>query len=160
MRRKITDTFNRVGQHGTKLFEHPHNGTYQKLKLCDFDEKPTIKYDELGRDLYNDIRKTYYTKTIPPEEIGYIQYNLHRGEINLIMVYGYGRKYSQYKNKGLGKQMLRLAMDDIKTHGKSRVVWVGTTQDHPFWSNVWNKSFTYADPVHSSVVYDGYRMTI
>lgn len=66
MRRKITDTFNRVGQHGTKLFEQSHNGTYQKLKLCDFDEKSTIKYDELGRDLYNDIRKTYYTKTIPP----------------------------------------------------------------------------------------------
>ena len=76
------------------------------------------------------------------------------------MIYGYGRKYSQYKNKGFGKQMLSLAIDDIKTHDKAHYVWAVTIQDHPFWSNVWNKSFTYTDPVHSSVVCDGYRMTI
>jgi len=41
-------------------------------------------------------------------------------------------------------------------------VWAVTTDDHPFWSNVYNKSFQWCEwkKLHPSVTGSGYKMEI
>jgi hypothetical protein len=48
-----------------------------------------------------------------------------------------------------------------KSHNVTEI-WTVATQDHPFWSNVFNKSFTFYDSrqLHPSVTGSGYKMKI
>jgi hypothetical protein len=147
----------KINQSVTKFTRYLHSA--EKLKLGDFDEKITTRYYIWENEThYDSTRRTYFTKTNQPKEIGYIQYNKCSGEIELFFIYH--QKSYQYTNKGLGKQILKVAIDDIKDYNSSDIVWAVTTKDHPFWSNVWNKSFTYADPVHKKLMCDGYLMEI
>jgi hypothetical protein len=46
-------------------------------------------------------------------------------------------------------------MKELSEYG-NETVWAVTTKYHPFWSNVFNKGFTYNDIVHRSVTGFGY----
>jgi hypothetical protein len=117
------------------------------LKLSGFKEDLTITDGE--------IRRTYYdTNVDPPKNIGYIDYRLEPGQIGVFFI------NDEYQNRGLGKQMLMIAIDDIKNYGTANTVWAVTIKNHPFWHNVWDQSFKYKDPTHSSVTGDGYVMTL
>lgn len=83
------------------------------------------------------------------ERVAYIRYYTSNGQIGLFFI------DPQYQNRGLGKQILKKASIELIKH-KCEEVWVVTSKDHPFWSNVNKKSFTYRNPAHPSVTSDGY----
>jgi GNAT superfamily N-acetyltransferase len=87
------------------------------------------------------------------ESIGYIRYYVNTGQIGLFFI------KNEYQNRGLGKQILSKTIQDMQQNGCEEV-WTVTTCDHPFWSNVYDRSFTYRDPAHPSVTGDGYYMDI
>ena len=78
--------------------------------------------------------------------IGYIQYKKYVGQIGLIYL------DDEYKGRTLGKQMLQKAVEDME----SEEVWAVTGENHPFWSNVYDKIFTFRRPVHPSITGRGY----
>lgn len=94
---------------------------------------------------------TIYTKA---NAVGNISYIRNTGQIRLFTL------DEEYKKKGIDIQLLQIAIDDLKSNNIS-IVWTITEYEHPFWSNVFNKSFKWSDdPPHSSVAYGGYVMSI
>ena len=86
-------------------------------------------------------------------KIGYIRYYITNGQIGLFFI------DKEYQNRGLGKQILSKVIQELETN-HCEEVWAVTSKNHPFWSNVYNKSFEYRDPAHPSVGGDGYFMKI
>jgi N-acetylglutamate synthase-like GNAT family acetyltransferase len=78
-----------------------------------------------------------------------IRYKLFVGQIGLFYI------DKEYRNCGLGKQILDKVIMDMEDYGVEEV-WAVTSKNHEFWSNVYKKSFTYKDPVHSTVRGSGY----
>ena len=85
--------------------------------------------------------------------IGYIKYYLGTGQIGLFFI------QKEYQNRGLGKQILSKVMMDLQENNCDEC-WVVSAKGHNFWSNVFNKSFTYRVPVHKSVKGDGYFINL
>ena len=81
--------------------------------------------------------------------IGYIKYYLNTGQIGLFFI------QKEYRDRGLGKQILTKVLMDLQKNNCNEC-WVVTTNGNNFWSNVFNKSFTYRDPVHNTVTGSGY----
>lgn len=92
----------------------------------------------------------YYDKN---EKIGYIRFYFTTGQIGSFFI------DAEYQNRGLGKQILSKVIKELKVNN-CKEVWAVTSTDHPFWSNVYNNSFTYRDPAHPSVSGNGYFMKI
>jgi GNAT superfamily N-acetyltransferase len=67
----------------------------------------------------------------------------------------------EYQNRGLGKQILTQVIEDMKAHNVTEI-WAVSTINHPFWSNVYNKSFSWYESkqLHLSVTGFGYKMKI
>lgn len=65
----------------------------------------------------------------------------------------------EYKNKGLGKQILSRVILDMQNEGQ-KGIFVCTSKDHKFWANVFDKSFKWKLRPHSSVTGSGYYMDI
>jgi len=83
------------------------------------------------------------------ERIAYINYYTSDGQIGMFFI------DEKYQNRGLGKQIVEKAMNELREK-KCEEVWVSTSKNHPFWSNVNNKSFKYRNPVHPFWSNDGY----
>jgi GNAT superfamily N-acetyltransferase len=88
-------------------------------------------------------------------KIGYISYRVKVGQVGLFFL------DKEYQNRGLGKQILTQVIEDMKSHNVTEI-WAVTTKEHPFWSNVFNKSFSFYDSrqLHPSVTGFGYKMRI
>jgi len=95
------------------------------------------------------IMLEYYNKK--DVKIGYIRYYITTGQVGLFFI------DKDYQNRGLGKQILTKAIEELKLNNCEEV-WAVTTLDHSFWTNVYNKSFEYRNPAHPSVGGDGYFM--
>ena len=127
------------------------NKTKIKLNLADYKEVISIK-DDRWNDIQNgDVTRKYYNAE--DKEIGYMNYRVKVGQVGIFVI------EENYRDKGLGKQILNLTMIDMKNHGAEEI-WAVTTKDHTFWSNVYNKSFTWRDPAHPSVGGGGYFMKL
>lgn len=113
-----------------------------------FKKHPHINKEDLSRfyelketcKVQNRVTLTYF-KEKPNEElsrssqcVGYISYK-NIGQIGSIGV----RK--EFRRKGIGQQMLDKAIEDLKSKDVKKV-WAVTRNNHPFWSNVYNKGFT------------------
>ena len=96
------------------------------------------------------IMLEYYDKN---KKIGYIRYYITTGQIGLFFI------DDDYQNRGIGKQILSKVIKELKTNN-CKEVWVVTTINHSFWSNVYNKSFVYRDPAHPTVGGTGYFMKL
>ena len=84
------------------------------------------------------------------EKIAYISYYTSDGQIGLFFI------EEKYQNRGLGKQILEKATNELREK-KCKEVWLVSSQNnHPFWSNVNNKSFTNRVPAHPSVTGEGF----
>jgi GNAT superfamily N-acetyltransferase len=83
------------------------------------------------------------------DEVGYIRYYITTGQIGLFFI------NKKYQNRGIGKQILLRVIEELKVNNCEEC-WAVTTMDHPFWSNVFDKSFTYNYPAHKSVTGQGY----
>lgn len=90
----------------------------------------------------------YYKKN---EKIGYIRYYSNTGQIGSFFI------DVEYQNRGLGKQILSKVIKELKFN-KCKEVWVVTSKNHPFWSNVYNKSFLCRDPKQPTTNNDKYFM--
>ena len=86
-------------------------------------------------------------------KIGYIRYYITTGQIGLFFI------DKEYHNRGLGKQILSKVIEELETN-HCEEVWAVSTDNHSFWSNVYNKSFTHRVPAHPSVTGPGYFMKI
>ncbi len=143
------------------------------LKLEDFNEITIIINDDWNKVEKGNVWKCYFEKSVKLNDlnidsvkdrkgaeniafrsIGYISYKIKTGQIGLFFI------DPKFRNLGLGKQILTRVINDIKTNqNKSKqtlTVWAVTTKDHPFWSNVYDKSFEYKSKPHSSVKGSGY----
>jgi hypothetical protein len=124
------------------------------LNLTDFTQIKIISDDTWNNFPNSDIRIDYYDKINNDKYAGYISYRVKVGQIGLFVL------QPEYRNRGLGTQILLDVIDDMKNHNTS-YVWAVTIKNHPFWSNVFNKSFYWYDEnVHPSVTGSGYKMKI
>ena len=96
------------------------------------------------------IMLEYYDKN---KKIGYIRYYITTGQIGLFFI------DDDYQNRGIGKQILSKVIKELETNNCEEV-WAVTSQNHSFWSNVYNKSFVHRDPAHPTVGGDGYFMKL
>jgi GNAT superfamily N-acetyltransferase len=85
--------------------------------------------------------------------IGYIRYYITTGQIGLFFI------EDDYQHRGLGTQILSKVIE-VLTKNHCDEVWAVTSEHHPFWSNVYNKSFVYRHPAHPTVIGDGYFMKL
>jgi hypothetical protein len=97
----------------------------------------------------------YYIKNKVNDEtlIGYIKYRT-TGQIGLFFITN-----KEYKNCGLGKQILTKVINELVIN-QCEEVWAVTTDDHPFWSNVYNRHFIPRNPAHASVGGSGYYINL
>ena len=93
------------------------------------------------------IMLEYYNKK--DEKIGYIRYYITTGQIGLFFI------DDEYQNRGLGKQILSKVIEELKEN-QCKEMWAVSTDNHIFWSNVYNKSFEHRVPAHPSVTGPGY----
>jgi ribosomal protein S18 acetylase RimI-like enzyme len=123
-----------------------------KLYLNNFKQTITIKnnmtniFKEYKMEdsinvINNNLSDPYYQSNL----IGYIYYNIHIGKVDILYV------STKYRNKGLGKQMLSDAINDMKNHNLKEV-WCTASKNHEFWNNVYNKSFTFNNNNSNNIV--------
>lgn len=145
------------------------NKTKINLTLDNFNEVTFILNDDWNKIQNGDIWKCYFEKQkiinidakniknrydvekIAVESIGYISYRIQTGQIGLFFM------DEKYKRLGLGKQILTRAINDINSN-KITAIWAISTENHPFWSNVYDKSFEYKLRPHKSVTGSGYLL--
>ena len=125
------------------------------LNIKNFIQVKSIKDDYWNKISNSDIMIDFYDKLNNDKHVGYISYRAGVGQIGLFFL------EKSYQNRGLGKQILLQVIDDIKKHNATEI-WAVTRQDHPFWSNVFNKSFKWYEStqLHPSVTGSGYKMKI
>lgn len=123
---------------------------YPQLKLEDLKEIRTVKDDTWNKVRNGQTTLDYYTKD--GTKVGYIKYKTN-GQIGLFFI------NDEYQNRGLGKQILYKVIKELFKYDCSEV-WAVTTDNHPFWSNVYNKQFKPRHPVHPSVTGSGYYLNI
>ena len=121
-----------------------------RLFIKDFIEERSVTNDTWNRHINGEIKLEYFSNN---QSAGYIQYRIKTGQIGLFFM------KDEYANRGLGKQILNKVIGELKEHNVKEV-WAVTRDNHPFWSNVFNKSFIPRDPVHPSVGGSGYFLKI
>ena len=145
----------------TRILTHTRN-IIRKIKtitptrhilLQDYTLIQNINYDYWTQQVFYCIN--IYDNQNNDVKAGYISYIAKTGQIALFFI------SSDYRNRGLGKQVLLFALNDMKTFTPSHI-WAITYINHPFWSNVFNKSFKYYEmkQLHPSVTGSGYKMQI
>lgn len=121
-----------------------------RLFIKNFIEERYITDDTWNKHVNGEIKLEYFLNN---QSVGYIDYRIKTGQIGLFFI------EDKYSNRGLGKQILNKVIDELKVNNVKEV-WAVTRDDHPFWSNVFNKSFTPRKPVHPCVTGSGYYMKI
>ena len=145
----------------TRILTHTRN-IIRKIKtitptrhilLQDYTLIQNINYDYWTQQVFYCIN--IYDNQNNDVKAGYISYVAKTGQIALFFI------NSDYRNRGLGKQVLLFALNDMKTFTPSHI-WAITYINHPFWSNVFDKSFQWyhKDQLHPSVSSPGYKMKI
>lgn len=111
------------------------------LVLSDFKEIRSITDRQCTRLEY---------KNKKDEHVGFIDYKPKIGQIGMFII------QDKYRNKGLGKQILTKPMNEMRQYDVKEV-WASTLGEHPFWANVFNKTFEYRVMVQPAYVKcDGY----
>ena len=121
-----------------------------KINISDLTTIKTITDDTWNKVTNGDYTVDYFYNE---KKIGYIRYRIGIGQIGLISL------DPEYRNQKIGKLMLDKAIIDIKNNN-IKEVWAVTTKDHPFWSNVYNRSFTYREPAHFTIKGNVYFMKL
>ena len=127
------------------------------LVLSDLYQHKVITDDDWNNKTNGNVLIEFFNVNDMKQEnkIGYISYRVKVGQIGLFFI------DKEYQNRGLGKQILTQVIEDMKLNNVTEI-WAASTKDHPFWSNVFNKSFTFYDSrqLHPSVTGFGYKMKI
>jgi GNAT superfamily N-acetyltransferase len=121
------------------------------IQLSVYKEHKIVKNDDWNKIKNGDITLEYYLHN--NKMIGCINYRVYTGQIGLFFL------EPNYRNIGLGKQILNKAINDIKQNNINEV-WAVTSKNHVFWSNVYNGKFKYKEQLHPSVTGSGYSITL
>lgn len=122
--------------------------TWNKYKNGQVDKWWYIDADEAIKAHEEDDERGVFRVSNP---IAYISYRPFVGQIGIIDIAD-----ERYKGIGIGKEMLRIAIEDTKKANKTTEIWAVTSDNHPFWSNVWGRAFKPRKPAHVSVYGSGY----
>lgn len=125
------------------------------LVLTDFFQNKVITDDVWNNKTNGNVEIDFYNDINKINKIGFISYRVKVGQVGLFFI------DKEYQNRGLGKQILTHVIEDMKNHGVTEI-WAVTTENHPFWSNVYNKSFSWYEykQLHPTVTGTGYKMKI
>lgn len=135
----IDDTYNKV--------------TNGNIWLCYFDKVKQIdEINHINNMDKNSIKNRDDIEQIVHKSIGYISYKLKTGQIGLFFI------KQDYQNFGLGKQILLKIINELPFDDKE--IWVITSKNHPFWSNVFENSFEFTSRPHDSVTGSGYKLNL
>jgi GNAT superfamily N-acetyltransferase len=112
------------------------------------------KMNKVGKmaEFYHLIKTRNDIEKLACKSIAYVSYKLETGQIGLIYV------KPKYQNAGIGKQIVLKVINDPYINFKP--VFTITAKNHPFWSNVFNKSFEYSKRPHMSLTGDGYVLNL
>ena len=131
------------------LFQHVYQNTnkFNNIKYLYLDnfQQSISTPNKSGEIVVN-----YYDNN---QNIGLTQYNIHTGEIGMIII------NREYRGKSLGKQIITNIIEDMKMN-KVKEVWVKAPYNHNFWSNVFNKSFMFRTPISPQKEGRGYFMKV
>lgn len=113
------------------LYRYYNNYLQPKMNLQDL--KLDIKvYDQyFFGDLDTIVHKTYYKRN---RIICKIIYGTKSGSIEMISV------ENKYKGRGLGKQMLIDALQDMRNNCLNQAYAIAK-RNHPFWNNIFKRAF-------------------
>ena len=104
-------------------------------------------------DNWNNIKngQTHVSLSIMGNEIAYISYRQHVGQIGQIYV------QPLFRRKGIAKSLVETAIIDMHEIGTPKF-WAVTDIGHPFWkyARFCGKHMYWKDPVHKSVSSGGY----
>jgi hypothetical protein len=135
----IDDSFNKV--------------TNGNIWLCYFDKNNQIdSINEINNMDKNLIKNRDDVEQIAHKSIGYVSYKIKTGQIGLFFI------NKDYQNFGLGKQILLNIINEFMVEKKK--IWAVTSQNHPFWSNVFEQSFEFTSRPHESVTGSGYLLNL
>jgi len=140
--------------YGMSIFVKPKPSS---LELADFFQHKVITDDHWNNKTDGTVLIEFFDVNDIKKEnkIGYISYRVKVGQVGLFFL------DKEYRNRGLGKQILTQVIEDMKNYGVTEI-WAVTTENHPFWSNVYNKSFSFYEykQLHPTVTGTGYKMRI
>lgn len=126
-----------------------------RLDISNFRQEKMIDNDCYNGISNNRIIIKFYDNNKDNRYVGFITYRINNGQIGLFSI------EETYQNRGLGKQILLQTIEDMKKNNITEI-WAVALQGHPFWSNVFNKSFQWYEEnqLHPSVRGHGYKMKI
>ncbi len=125
------------------------------LQLSDFHQITYIKDDTWNNIPNNSITTEFYEGEDTDKYVGFIRYRPFVGQIGIFVL------EEEYRNRGLGKQILQQTIKHMKEYNTPHI-WAVSTEKHVFWSNVMNKGFKWHEmkELHPSVTGSGYKMEI
>lgn len=124
-----------------------------KVTINELFEKVIIEDDTYNKLKNGSITRKYYLDENDETEIAMIRYKIFVGQVGLFFI------DKNYRNNGLGKEILEITINDMCKKNVQNV-WAVTSENHPFWSNVFSKSFKYMETPHPSVTGSGHCMSI
>lgn len=136
------------------IIDDTHNDVPNgKIWLCYFDKvaqfEEIIQITNMNENL---IKNRDDIEKIAHKSIGYVSYKIMTGQIELFFI------KKEYQNSGLGKQILTNVIDELLIYNND--IWAITSQNHPFWSNVYEESFQFTNIPHNSVTKSGYLLNL
>ena len=130
------------------IFKHEYLDINRYKEVISKDKDITLKVFGYSKGAY---KRYYYDNN--GNNIGYIYYNINSGIIGLMWL------MEKCRNRGLGKQILQRTIQHMKSNDVKEI-YVCTSKNHPFWSNVYNKKFIYQNIIHKNMRSDGYKLKI
>jgi hypothetical protein len=86
-------------------------------------------------------------------QMGLVQYHLKTGQIGMLLI------HKNYCNMGIGKYIVGNIIEEMKENNNSEL-WLISNKNHTFWSNVFNKSFSYRSPITDTLPFGGFYMKL
>lgn len=105
-----------------------------QLSLQNFKQIKKISNDRINNIKNGYITINFYDKKNWYTYAGYITYMVKTGEIGLFEL------IPEYRDKGLGKQIINDVAKHMKKHNTSHI-WIETFEEDSFWSHIFNIKF-------------------
>ena len=131
-------------------FYHKYTPQY---KIKNFVEKIKVYYDTQYNRVDGLVRIKYHNK-IDNMTIASIYYRPFIGQVLSF------RMEEEYNVPELIEEILRVVIEDIRAKSTTKNIWIVATENHIFWSNVFNKGFSFKESVHVTCPKPGYFMEI
>ena len=88
------------------------------------------------------------------QRIGHMLIRPFNGQISSIFL------EKDYRGRNLGRQLLRLAYEDMCVEGSAKTMWMVTDENHSFWSSIPGMTWSGNEPVHHSLLGRGYYVNL